>query len=82
MQLTRPQVASEYPSAWSFAMVFGVISPKIRTTIVMIAVDIVAMRSSRAMMLLSASIKNKVLMVDREMFTMLLPIRIVVISLS
>ena len=73
-RLTIGVISTAYFSAFSFAIVFGVISPKISTTTVITIVLTVAPRS-----LLSPKIpvKNSVAMDVEAIFTMLLPMRIV-----
>ena len=74
---SKPQNMRAKPSGCSFAMVLGVISPKIRTASVITTVETVTPFDSPI-----SPTKNIVASDDATMLTMLLPIRIVVISLS
>ena len=72
-----PLVATVIPSEWSFARLFGITSPNVSITSVNTTVD-----TSAALSGPTIAVASIVPSEDAVMFTMLLPISIVVITLS
>ena len=75
------QTAIAYPSACSFAMFLGEISPKINTTTVETAVETAAAKDSQ-LPSFNKSTNNNVAKEDSKMLTMLFPISTVLIKVS